>query len=191
MPGNILNTAGGAVAAGALVVLVLLGVAVGSGQLDAVVAGGIVVRSLHVVAAMVWVGLIFFVNVIQFAALDEAVAADKAVVMRTIVPRAARSFRMAANVTVLTGILLLLALGYFTQRPPQTAIWVWLGTAGGLAMLGFVHGKISPALRVVLDPSGADPVRLAAARQTVRTYARINLVLAWPVTLAMIAAAHG
>lgn len=191
MAGNILNASGGAIAAGALVVLLLLGVAVGSGQLDAVVAGSIFLRSLHVVAAMVWVGLIFFVNVIQFAALDEAASADKAVVMRSIVPRTARSFRTAANVTVLTGILLLLALGYLTQRPPLTAIWVWLGTAGGLAMLGVVHGKISPALRVVLGPSGADPARLAAARQTVRTYARINLVLVWPVTLAMIVAGHG
>ena len=58
-------------------------------------------------------------------------------------------------------------------------------------MVGFVHAKIAPALRVVLDPAVTDPVAKADARNTVRVFARCNLLLALPVTFAMLAGAHG
>ena len=96
-----------------------------------------------------------------------------------------------ANLTFVTGLLLLAELGYLTQRPVGSLIWLWLGVLGGTAMLGFVHAKIAPALRVVLDSTVTDAATKAAARNTVRIFARCNLLLALPVTFAMLAGAHG
>ena len=57
-------------------------------------------------------------------------------------------------------------------------------------MWAIVHFKLWPNIKIVLGqiPSYADGK--ARARDTVRIYARINLIHAVPVTFVMIAAAH-
>ena len=67
----------------------------------------VLLRFVHVLSAMVWVGLIFFVNFIQFKALEEADEASRGAIARGIVPRVAGAFRHASHLTVLTGALLL------------------------------------------------------------------------------------
>ncbi len=178
------------IAAGAVAILALLASSILGGHLDLSDASGLIVRWLHIVSSMVWVGLIVFVNVIQFNALSSASEADGAAIMRHIVPRTAETFRHAGNVTIVTGAILLIAVGYLS-RAPQHALWMWLGSIGGLAMLAFVHARISPSLRIVLDTGMTDAASKAEARETVRFYARMNLLLAGPVTFAMIASAHG
>lgn len=190
MPDSLLRSPAVTMAAGAALILAVLALALVSGHFDLTAVIGLAARTLHVLAAMVWVGLIVFVNVIQLAVLSEAAEADRAAVLRTIVPRTAATFKLAANLTLVTGIVLLFWLGYLTQAPPQRALWMWLGTAGGIAMLGIVHARISPALRVLLDPALSDPAAKAGARATIRSSARLNLLLSGPVTFAMIAAAH-
>lgn len=149
-------------------------------------------RTAHVLSAMIWVGLIWFVNVVQLAVLKQADDAGRAAVMTWIVPRVAGEFRTAANITVISGAILMLAMGYLTQRPLEgAALWLWAGALGGTAMLGFVHAKIGPALAILLDPVIKNAEAKAQARDTVRRYARINLLLSLPVTFAMLAASHG
>ncbi len=149
-------------------------------------------RSAHVLAAMIWIGLIWFVNVVQLAVLKQADDAGRAAVMTWIVPRVAREFRTAANITVISGAILMLALGYLNSRPLEgSTLWLWAGALGGIAMLGFVHAKITPALGILLDPVITNAAANAEARETVRRYARINLLLSLPVTFAMLAASHG
>ncbi len=148
-------------------------------------------RVSHVFSAIIWVGLIWFVNMIQLVVLYEADDAAKGAFRTWIIPRVAKHFKMAGNLAVLTGAVLLYQLGYLTQRPYSSAGWIWLGVAGGVGMLGFVHAKISPAIRVMLDPKITDPAVKLAARVTVRRYARWNLLLSVPVTFAMVAGAHG
>jgi len=65
-----------------------------------------------------------------------------------------------------------------------------VGTIGGIVMWAFVHFVIWPNLRIVLGESPAEPAAREHARETVKTYARLNLVLTLPVTFAMVAAAH-
>ena len=77
-------------------------------------------------------------------------------------------------------------------HPPTTVrLFQEVKMAGGLAMVAFVHAKIWPQLQILLDPVIRDQAAKAAARETVRFYARLNLLLALPVTFAMLAAAHG
>jgi uncharacterized membrane protein len=172
----------------AMLAVVLLTLA--QGVLDLAGAATLLVRAAHVLLAMVWVGLIWFVNKVQLDVLREADDAGRAAVLRWIVPRVAAQFRMAATWTVVSGLVLLVAMGYLNRAPTGAAFWLWIGSALGLVMLGFVHGKIAPALRIVLDPTVQDGALKANARETVRFFARCNLVLAIPVTVAMLVAAH-
>ena len=67
---------------------------------------------------------------------------------------------------------------------------MWVGTLAAMVMYMFVHMMIWPGLRLVLGIDKGDEATVAAARAKVAVYARWNLVLAVPVTVAMVAAAH-
>jgi uncharacterized membrane protein len=158
-----------------------------------------VLRFFHVVGAMVWVGLIWFVNLIQLKALAEAEEPARATLQAWIVRPVAKSFRHASHLTVASGILLLFTTGYLLDRwifsstvyvPPLRNLLLWGGTLAGLAMWVFANLLIWPSLRILLGETPADPAAKAAARERVRLYARLNLILALPVTFVMVAAAH-
>lgn len=155
-------------------------------------------RYVHVFTAMLWVGMIWFVNFIQHQAVVGADDAGRATLMRAVVPRVAHLFRHASHATILSGLLLLVTSGYLFDRlmftttvfvPAPRALMLWAGVAGGVAMWAFVHMVIWKNLRLVLDPATAGEVK-AAARGQVLIFARLNLILSVPVTLAMAAAAH-
>ena len=54
----------------------------------------------------------------------------------------------------------------------------------------FVNLRIWPNLRIVLGQGARRPGGDRSRTRTVRFYARLNLVLALPVTFVMVAAAH-
>jgi uncharacterized membrane protein len=154
-------------------------------------------RFVHVAAVALWLGMIWFVNFIQLVALGEADDAGKAALLRHVVPRVARLFRIASHVTLASGLVLLATTGYVLDRwvfpsavyiPTLRGTMMWAGVAGGVAMWALVHLVIWPALEIVLDPQRQEDA--AAARERIRLAAGINLVLAVPVTFVMIAAAH-
>lgn len=157
------------------------------------------VRWLHIVSAVVWLGMIWFVNFIQLVAVAEAEPPARAAILKHIVPRVAATFRIASHLTVASGAVLLVTAGYLLSSAVYgaavvvsgpRAILIWASTVAALAMYMFVHMMIWPGLRLVLGIEQADPDRVAAARAKVAMYARWNLVLAVPVTVAMVAAAH-
>jgi uncharacterized membrane protein len=156
-------------------------------------------RGVHVLAAIVWVGLVVFVNFVQLVALQRADEQARAVIHGAIVPRVALWFRHASTVAVASGAVLLVTSGYlFSGLVYGSAVYVpapragllWAGVLGALVMWMFVHMYIWPAMQVVLGLRPGDAAAKAAARRRVLTFARLNLVLAVPVTLAMVAAAH-
>lgn len=154
-------------------------------------------RALHVAAAMVWVGLIVFVNVVQLAALQEVDEAGRSVILTSVARRVADLLRHASGWTVLSGALLLLPTGYLFARfiygtavhvPGPKLAMLTLAIAGGVVMWVFVNKLILPSLDVVMG--SGDGAAKAQARARIARYARLNLVLALPVTVAMIAVAH-
>jgi uncharacterized membrane protein len=190
--------AAGLAAAGLLLVLLLFLWLLDAG-LDGIGFISEVLRWLHVLGGIVWVGLIWFVNLILFAAIDATDDAGRGTLHKVVVPRVAKTFRHASHLTVVSGALLLVSTGYVFDRwvflsavyiPALRSVLLWSGAAAGLAMWIFVHVIIWPALQVVLGERPADDAAKARARAQVRAYARINLVLAIPVTLAMVAATH-
>lgn len=186
-------TIGLAVAAAMLAVwLVLEGV----GALTLV---SFLLRFLHVLAAMIWIGLIVFVNFVQLVALQSASDAERSFMHKAVVPYVAWWFRHASTVTVASGVILLVFAGYLLPVlvygtgvfvPPARSALLWGGVLGALAMWMFVHMYIWPNMQVVLGLRPGDAKAKAEARARVVTFARLNLILAVPVTFAMVAAAH-
>ena len=157
------------------------------------------VRLLHVLAAMVWVGLIFFVNFVQLVVLRAADEQSRSFLHKAVVPSVAWWFRHASTVTVASGVLLLVLAGYLLPTlvygtsvyvPPARAFLLWGGVVGSLAMWMFVHMYIWPSMQVVLGLRPGDDAAKTQARTRVVLFARLNLVLSLPVVFAMVAAAH-
>jgi uncharacterized membrane protein len=157
------------------------------------------IRVTHILAAMIWVGLIFFVNFVQLIAMRDADTDGKAFMAKAVIPNVFWWVRHASTVTVASGILMLIAAGYLLPSilygsgvyvAPARAALLWLGVFAALAMWMFVNMYIWPALRIVLGINPGDAAAKAGAQARVKTYARLNLLLALPVTVAMVAAAH-
>lgn len=151
----------------------------------------VVVRFIHVIAAMVWVGLVWYVNFVQLVAVEELDASGRAVIHKAVAPRAAYWFRHMSTLTLASGVVLALFTSYLSFggiATPRAALLV-LAMLGGLVMWVLVHMVIWPSMQVILG-GGAPEAELAEARRKVKTYARVNLMLALPVTFAMVGAAH-
>lgn len=166
---------------------------------DATTILAFLVRWLHVLSAMVWIGLIFFVNFVQLVALQSADEPARGFLGRNVIPQVAWWFRHASTLAVATGAILLVTAGYVLPMlrfgtevaisPARTWIF-WSGVLGGLVMWMFVHMYIWPSLQVALGLRPGDADAKVRARSRVLLFARLNLVIAVPVTLAMLAAAH-
>jgi uncharacterized membrane protein len=159
----------------------------------------VLVRFVHVLAAMVWVGLVFFVNFVQLVALQAADDQARGYLHKAIVPNVAWWFRHGSTLAVITGALLIFTTGYALPSlvygsavyvPPSRAVLFWSAVVGALVMWMFVHMYIWPNMQVVLGLRPGDADAKAQARQRVVMFARLNLVIALPVTIGMVAAAH-
>lgn len=169
-----------------------------SAHWDAAVVLGLVLRIVHVLLAAVWIGLVVFMNAIHIPAIEAADDAGRAAIVKGYVPRIASSFLHLAHGTIVSGLLLLVPAGYALSRlvygssvyiPPGRNIMLGIGILGGLAMWAVVYFVVAPRLRQIADPETAPALR-GQARGIVKRYARLNLMLLVPVTVAMIAAAH-
>ena len=166
---------------------------------DAMGLFSFLIRLLHVLAAMVWIGLVFFVNFVQLVALQSADEQGRDFLHKAIVPNVAWWLRHASTLTVASGAILLVTTGYLLPTlvygagvyvPPSRAWLIGSGVLGALAMWMFVHMYIWPNMQVVLGLRPGDADAKARARSRVILFARLNLILTVPVTLAMVAAAH-
>ncbi len=196
---QILDSPRASLAAGAAIAAAVLLVWTVSAGADGFGFASFLVRFLHVLAAMTWVGLIVFVNFVQLVAVQAGDDATRGVLHKAIVPDVAWWLRHASTATVATGALLLVTMGYLLPTlaygsgvyvPPSRAMLLWLGVLAGLAMWMFMHMYIWPSMQVVLGMRPGDADAKAAARARVKTFARLNLVLAVPVAVTMVAAAH-
>jgi uncharacterized membrane protein len=160
------------------------------------------VRWLHILSGIVWIGLLFYFNLVQTPGLAAA-AADKggpggAGIAKYIAPRALLWFRWGAVATWLTGVWYLsrtlnfgnaLTLGHGgkDQYGLIIGIGAWLGTI----MLFNVWVFIWPNQKKILGIVPADDAAKAQARKTAGMASRVNFVLSIPLLLCMGSAFHG
>jgi uncharacterized membrane protein len=162
-------------------------------------------RTLHIVAGVCWIGLLYYFNLVQMPALAAATAdtggPGGAGINKYVAPRALLWFRYAALVTWLSGAYYIVAGstgGYggaaalhkvFTLAPEHRIIGVgaWLGTI----MLFNVWHFIWPNQKKVLGIVPATDDEKAKARKVAMLASRTNFVLSVPMLLCMGAAKHG
>jgi uncharacterized membrane protein len=156
---------------------------------------------LHILAGVMWIGLLWYFNVVQTPGMAVA-AADKggpggAGINKYIAPRALWWFRWAAVLTWLTGVWYLtragtfgsaVTLGNLGQEHYGLVIGIggWLGTI----MLFNVWVFIWPNQKKILGLVQASDEQKAKARRVALIASRTNFVLSIPLLLCMGASNH-
>jgi uncharacterized membrane protein len=148
-------------------------------------------RWLHFMAGIMWIGLLYYFNFVQVAALKAAAADGTAAgITKHVAPRALFFFRWAAVVTWLAGAAL---LGNqfgdaFTFRGGFVAIGMgaWLGTI----MLFNVWALIWPNQQKILGLKPATDEEKNKARRIAFLASRANVMLSIPMLFFMAGGAH-
>ena len=157
-------------------------------------------RWLHFLSGITWIGLLYYFNFVQGPFFAEADAATKSVATQKLVPRALWWFRWSASLTFLTGALIIAnrasqsPAGVPVMNPWSAAIFT--GALLGTLMLVNVWGVIWRNQKVVIASavaaaSGgqANPAAAAAGRRAFLA-SRTNVVFSIPMLFFMGAATH-
>ena len=152
-------------------------------------------RWLHVLAGIMWIGLLYYFNFVQAAALPKARADNTAAgITKHVAPLALLYFRWAAVVTWLSGAYYLFRSGIgftdaFLLRGSAMPIGIgaWLGTI----MLFNVWVLIWPNQKKILGLVQADDAAKAKAGRIAFLASRTNTMLSIPMIFFMMAGTLG
>lgn len=152
-------------------------------------------RWVHFLAGITWIGLLYFFNLINAGFLKSLDAGQKGVVVPRLMPVALNWFRHGATVTVLAGIGLLLMVHPTMSGTGDKA--AWLGGLLGLIMMINVHAIIWPCQKEVIrmtkeaaETGKPAPAEMAALGRKALLASRINFMLSIPMLFFMGAAGH-
>jgi uncharacterized membrane protein len=143
-------------------------------------------RWIHLLAGVMWIGLLYYFNFVQVPALKDAAADGTAAgITKHVAPRALFYFRWSAVVTWLAGAALLGALfvDAFLLRGGMAGIGIgaWLGTI----MLFNVWVLIWPNQQKILGLKPATDEEKAKARRIALLASRTNMMLSIPMLFFM------
>jgi uncharacterized membrane protein len=146
-------------------------------------------RWLHILAGVMWIGLLYYFNFVQVPALAEA-AKDQtgAGITKHVAPRALFYFRWSALVTWLAGAMMLGAhigdaLLFLKTAYYPIGVGAWLGTI----MLFNVWVLIWPNQQKILGMKPATDEEKAKARRVAFLASRTNVMLSIPMIFFMVA----
>jgi uncharacterized membrane protein len=196
---NPLNTVRGAITTGVIVAIVIMLLVQPTSFHELGLA-----RWLHILAGVMWIGLLWYFNVVQTPGMADA-AADKggpggAGISKYIAPRALWWFRWGAVATWLTGAWYLIRSGNFVGAFLLGAgsdpfnyyqLVIGIGAWFGTIMLFNVWALIWPNQKKILGLVPATDDEKARARKVAATASRTNFVLSIPMLLCMASATHG
>ena len=148
-------------------------------------------RWIHILAGVMWIGLLYYFNFVQVAALKAAQADSTAAgITKHVAPRALLYFRWAAVVTWLAGAALLGAnfVPAFTFQAgwENIGMGAWLGTI----MLINVWALIWPNQKKILGLVQANDQEKNKARRVAFLTSRVNTMLSIPMLFFMVAQSH-
>lgn len=186
-----MQTMGVGFALALVLIVVFLGVAgLGAGDADWV---GIIVRWIHFLAGITWIGLLYFFNLINAAFLKSLDGPTKNIVIPKLMPSALNWFRHGATVTVLAGIILYMKL-YMNGGTGAYALAI--GGLLGIIMMANVHAIIWPNQKKIIAAVTASaqgtpaPAEMAQWGRTALLASRVNFMLSIPMLFFMGAGSH-
>lgn len=152
-------------------------------------------RWLHVLSAVMWIGILWYFNFVQIPSMPKIPDEQKPAIGKVIAPAALFWFRWAAMATIITGLLLAHDSGYLMQAltlglmdgvAKHTAIGIgmWLG----LIMWFNVWFVIWPNQKIALGIVDAEADAKAASARKAMLFSRTNTLLSFPMLYAMVSA---
>ena len=152
-------------------------------------------RYIHVVVAIMWIGLLWYFNFVQIPSMPKIPDEQKPAVGKVIAPTALFYFRWAALATVVSGLILAwlngyaheaMTLGIGSGGGKNTAIGIgmWLG----LIMAYNVWFVIWPNQKRALGIVECDAEKKAKSARVAMLFSRTNTLLSLPMLLTMVAA---
>ena len=152
-------------------------------------------RFIHVVVAIMWIGLLWYFNFVQIPSMPKIPDEQKPAVGKVIAPTALFYFRWAALATVVSGLILAWLNGYAHEamtlgigsgggKSTAIGIGMWLG----LIMAYNVWFVIWPNQKRALGIVECDPEKKAKSARVAMLFSRTNTLLSLPMLLTMVAA---
>ncbi len=152
-------------------------------------------RYLHVVAGIMWIGLLWYFNFVQIPSMPNIPDEQKPAIGKVIAPKALFWFRWAALFTIVSGLIVAYLNGYVHQAmtlgigsgdPKSTSIGIgmWLG----IIMAYNVWFVIWPNQKKALGIVNATPEEKASSAKTAMLFSRTNTLLSLPMLMSMVAA---
>jgi uncharacterized membrane protein len=177
-----------------LSILLIVAFSVGTGTAPDTDWVGLVFRWIHFLAGIMWIGLLYFFNLINAAFLKSLDGATKNAVIPKLMPAALNWFRHGATVTVLAGLALYF---YLYSKGGTGAIALGIGGLLGIIMMANVHAIIWPNQKKIIaavtktaqDGTPAPP-EMAAWGRTALLASRVNFMLSIPMLFFMGAGSH-
>ena len=152
-------------------------------------------RFTHVIVAIMWVGLLWYLNFVQIPNMSKIPDEQKPAISKVIAPAVLFYFRWAAAVTVLSGLILAWLNGYVHQamtlgigngygKNTAIGIGMWLG----IIMAYNVWFVIWPNQKKALGMVDCQPEEKTKSARTAMLFSRTNTLLSLPMLLSMVAA---
>lgn len=147
-------------------------------------------RSVHVWAGILWIGLLYYFNFVQIPTMPGVPAELKPGVTKYIAPKALLYFRHGALLTLIAGIGLggsyLVPALTFAEGFRVIGLGMWLG----IIMAFNVWFLIWPNQKIALGIVDADADAKAKAAKTAMIFSRTNFILSFPMLYCMVAHGH-
>ena len=148
-------------------------------------------RYIHVIVAIMWIGLLWYFNFVQIPNMGKIPDDQKPAIGKVIAPAALFYFRWAALLTVISGLILAHLNGYLHSamtfgggKSTAIGIGMWLG----LYMAFNVWFVIWPNQKKALGIVDCEPEVKAKSARTAMLFSRTNTLLSLPMLLSMVAA---
>jgi len=152
-------------------------------------------RYLHVIAGIMWVGLLWYLNFVQIPSMPKIPDEQKPAISKVIAPAVLFWFRWAALATIITGLIVATLNGYVHQamtlgigtgfgKNAAIGIGMWLG----IIMAYNVWFVIWPNQKKALGMVECTPEEKAKSSRTAMLFSRTNTLLSLPMLLSMVAA---
>jgi uncharacterized membrane protein len=155
------------------------------------------VRYIHIIVAIMWIGLLWYFNFVQIPNMPKIPDEQKPAIGKVIAPSALFYFRWSALLTVISGLILATLEGYIHDamllsfnsgilKNTAIGIGMWLG----IIMAFNVWFVIWPNQKRALGMVECDPELKAKSARTAMLFSRTNTLLSLPMLLCMVAAQH-